>query len=59
MLKPKKKRWVLVDKIIYEVIEECGKEVCILQIFDYADGLKRQIRIWTDKYESVPSLKGE
>ena len=49
---------VLINKTIYKVIDECGKEccgkcVCILQTFDYADGFKRQLEIWTNNYREV------
>ena len=49
---------VELNKTIYEVVEQCGdkccgKCVCVLQVFTYADGFKRQIRIWTNKYREV------
>lgn len=50
--------FVKIDKTIYEVIDRCGNEccnkcVCVLQTFDYADGVKRQLRIWTTNYQEV------
>ena len=48
---------VLIDKTIYEVIDICKccnpKEVCIVQTFDYADGFKRQLKIWTKNYQVI------
>jgi len=49
---------VLVDKTIYEVVDTYFqgdyKEVCILQTFEYADGYKRQLKIWTKNYKIIP-----
>jgi len=42
---------VLIDGTVYEVIEQEKNEVCILQTFDYEDGLKRQLKIWTKNYK--------
>lgn len=49
---------VEIDKTIYKVIDRCGDEccnkcVCVLQIFEYADGYKRQLEIWTSDYQEV------
>ncbi len=44
---------VLVDNTIYEVVAKSKKEVCVLQTFDYADGYKRQLKIWTSNYKTV------
>jgi len=48
---------ILINKTVYEVIDVCKccnpKEVCILQTFDYADGLKRQLKIWTQDYQVI------
>ncbi|MCK9542096.1 MAG: hypothetical protein M0R03_08710 [Novosphingobium sp.] len=44
---------VKIDDTIYYVIKQLGNEVCILQTFEYADGLKRQLKIWTNSYELV------
>lgn len=55
---------VLIEDTIYEVIAQEGKEVCILQTYDYFDGLKRQLKIWTKDYieykgeVTMPSLAG-
>lgn len=49
---------VKVDDTIYEVVEKVGDEVCILQIFDYADGIKRQLKIWTKNYKEVKEDDG-
>lgn len=43
---------VVINKTVYEVIEQAGDSVCILQTFPYADGLSRQLRIWTKQYET-------
>lgn len=44
---------VKIDDTIYEVVDSKGDEVCVLQTFNYADGLKRQLKIWTRQYEVV------
>lgn len=46
-------RKVKIDDTIYQVIDECRKEVAVLQLFEYADGLHRQSLIWTDNYEEI------
>jgi len=46
---------ILIGKTIYQVIDTCKccnpKEVCILQEYDFADGYKRQLKIWTKQYK--------
>ena len=49
---------VKIDDTIYYVIEQVGDEVCILQTFYYADGLKRQLLIWTKQYEVIKDDRG-
>jgi len=44
---------VLIDDTIYYVVEKDRDEVCILQTFDYADKIKRQLKIWTSDYKIV------
>lgn len=46
-------RKVKIEDTIYVVIEQAGEEVCVLQTFEYADGLKKQSKIWTKQYESI------
>ena len=44
---------VKIGDTLYKVIDKCDKEVCVLQTFDYADGFKRQLKIWTEDYQEV------
>jgi len=52
---------VLIDDTIYEVIDTCvccnPPEVCVLQTFECADKLKRQLYCWTTQYEVMEKLK--
>jgi len=45
--------YVKIDDTYYDVIDQKGSEVCIIQTFDFEDGTKRQLRIWTDNYTIV------
>ena len=40
---------IRIGKTEYYVVEETKDEVCILQVFDFADGIRRQLKIWTTK----------
>ena len=44
---------VKIGDTVYVVIDQEGKEVCVLQTFEYADGIKRQLRIWTSRWENA------
>ena len=51
---------VRIGNTFYKVIEETKDKVCIIQTFNYADGFKRQHRIWKDKSEcDVRGLKNK
>ena len=41
---------VKINNTIYYVLERVKDEVCVLQTFDYGDGLKRQLKIWTNEW---------
>ena len=49
----KKIKHVKIDNTIYEVIKQVGDEVCILQVYEYADKVNRQLRIWTKDFKEV------
>ncbi len=42
---------VKIDNTIYYVIKQNNNEVCTLQTFEFADGINRQLKIWTDNFE--------
>ncbi len=44
---------VKIDNTIYYVIAQTDNEVCVLQNFEFTDGITRQLKIWTHNYERV------